>query len=770
MVKQRHGLGDDRQLDGSALEEVCVSFCRIIEDKTGTPVPDDPHQQLEMAVIAVLKSWNSSRATEYRRINDIANGMGTAVNVVAMVYGNRDEKSGTGVVFSCNVVTGSRGIWGEYLANAQGEDVVAGTHTPLPIDSLRASMPPVYERLANIVEMLEARRGHVVDIEFTIESGALYILQVRKAKLTPEAAVTIAAQSVFDKKTTKAQALKSVTPQQIETVRAPTFEPSALQRALGADLLLARGLSASSGCAVGRVALTSDEAVSLAKLGEKIVLVRRDTCPDDLDGMLAAAGLVTTTGGYTSHAAVVARDLGKPCIVAASVEQERSTELWHGRTISMDGQSAVVISGPVALAGAVEKKEVSLFLKWARQAELRQWPKPRLAFDYYYNSISIHTMIYEYYLCDAMYSASKNSKLESKARTLRRQVHTQVAERIALYLFVACAGEIRHLGDRECYWTTVVEEVNSLRLEFQIVLSGSRERAEKAILNQLKSAGLPEQIRYLELVLSVFSKGRWTSAFGGEKWANIAQSVLRFLKGEYSHSIFADHAFDLQHNTGCVFGKNPMIYGAGHEVHRQLETKKETRSVGELYGRFHRWKGDSDRNPLSKVERLYREGEQLRLWETENESRAVDLQYGSGFSGPLFPELPDDLLAALAGKIVPKGMPIDESVPSQHSKNQSKNCGEHHTSSMDDYYQLIKLKYLPLSHTYLQDSVAKSHTPSHSIVLPDVHIGEQPTKDHELLKNGGSSDADQYPLHMKELSGASSSQTIKRLSRKSKKG
>jgi phosphohistidine swiveling domain-containing protein len=610
-VARRRQVQDNRKLDGGALREVCNRFRLLIEEVSGRAMIDDPRWQLEMAIDAVLRSWQSPRAVEYRRAHRIANSLGTAVNVVAMVYGNRDDNSGTGVVFSRNGATGEKGIWGEFLVNAQGEDVVSGTRAPLPIEAMREVMPSAYDQLVDIVEMLECRRKQVVDVEFTVESGKLFILQVRKAKLAPEAAVTVAVHNVWDGRLTKAQALSQVTTEQLATVESRTFATSNGAKAQARHI--AQGLAASPGCAVGRAVLSSEEAVAAKKRGEDVILVRPDTRPDDLPGMIAAVAVVTSIGGCSSHAALVARDLGKPCVVGVG-----DFDIKAGDIISVDGSKGLILAGRTALVGPVNKKEVNLFLRWARGSGHVTWRKPQLVFDFYEQPCSVHRLISDFYLSDTIASAVAGTRMESRAKSVRMRIHMEVAERLALYLVVAVGGELRHARPWGHEFNDA--ELNLLQREFGTVSGGDRRQAQVVTLHKLKTLGLAEQIRYLELAFTVFKEGSWYCGYGGHKWGAIASAALAFLKGELPHSTFADHTFDLQHNGGSVFGKNPMIKADDDDEEvllEQLDDKKHAVDVADLYQRFERRHREAESAPLRfdfDVETLFFEGEQLGLW------------------------------------------------------------------------------------------------------------------------------------------------------------
>jgi phosphohistidine swiveling domain-containing protein len=418
---------------------------------------------------------------------------------------------------------------------------------------------------------------------------------------------------VWNGKVTKEKALASVSAEQLQVVQSPTFDAVSYKAAL-ATAKLAVGLPASPGCAVGKVVTTAKEAVAAKQRGEQVILFRPDTCPDDLSGMMAAVAVVTKTGGYTSHAGVVARSMGKPCIVAAS-----DLNVAAGAVISVDARAGVILNGSVKMAGPENKKEVNLFLKWAREASYRRWRTPQLVFRYYDERITASQMIADFYMIDAIYNAVKGKSLEAKAKTVRMRIHTAVAERVAMYLTVAVGGELRHARKA---WPETRNELAVLVSEFDSMTdepdSSKRRVAQARTLRTLTTLGTAEHIRYLALVVSVFNGGQWTRAYGGRKWGAIANAALGFLKGELPHSMFADHAFDLQHNNGSVFGKNDMI-DVDRNVHDLLEVKKHATDIGELHRRLVKvdYGSYSSRSALvldADVEALYNEGIKLGLW------------------------------------------------------------------------------------------------------------------------------------------------------------
>src|ERR671939_1538354 len=301
--------GRDTDLKPDQLREIIAAEKQIIiAEQRGNTIPEDPYEQLRVAIAAVFNSWMGRRAVDYRRVNRIADDLGTAVNVQAMVFGNMGASSGTGVAFTRNPSTGEKTLYGEYLLNAQGEDVVAGIRTPQPISQLREELPEVYEQFTQITQLLERHYRDMQDVEFTIERGRLWMLQTRTGKRTGAAAVRVAVDMVHEELIDKATAVERVTPEQLDQLRHPTVDPNA-------DVtVLATGLPASPGAAQGQAVFNPDEAEELAQQGMKVILVRVETSPDDFHGMVAAQAIVTARGGATSHAAVVARGMGKSCV------------------------------------------------------------------------------------------------------------------------------------------------------------------------------------------------------------------------------------------------------------------------------------------------------------------------------------------------------------------------------------------------------------------------------------------------------------------------
>ena len=365
--KEELGVKFDTELREEDLKSLIAKYKKFIHEKIGREFPDDPFKQLEMAEMAVFKSWNNPRAATYRRLNKIPDNLGTAVNIQAMVFGNLGENCGTGVGFTRNPSTGEKKIYGEYLINAQGEDVVAGVRTPKPIEELKKEMPKVYDELKKIVMRLEKHWKDVQDFEFTIEQGKLYMLQTRTGKRTTQAAVKIAVDMVKEKLISKEEALMRLEPEQINQLLHPIIDPKAKIE------IITQGLPASPGAAIGKVVFNADEAVILSKT-EKVILVRAETCPDDIHGINAAEGILTSRGGMTSHAAVVARGMGKCAVVGCEEikidekNKQFSTKkiiIKEGDWISLDGSTGRVILGKMARIEPKLSKEFAEFMKWA---------------------------------------------------------------------------------------------------------------------------------------------------------------------------------------------------------------------------------------------------------------------------------------------------------------------------------------------------------------------------------------------------------------------
>ena len=367
-LKQARGVAQDVELTADDLRELVATFVSIYAEDTGRPFPQEPRDQLRRAYRAVFDSWNAPRAQVYRSANDIPHDLGTAVNVVQMVFGNRGEASGTGVCFTRDPATGERRLYGEFLSNAQGEDVVAGIRTPEPIERMHERMPEAFDQLVDTLDRLEAHYRDLQDIEFTVEEGTLYLLQTRTGKRTAAAALRVAAEMVDEGLISREEAVARIDPGQLDQLLHPMIDPDA------AIEVAARGLNASPGAASGAIVLDADSAEERGKAGERVILVRWETTPDDIHGLIHAAGVLTAHGGMTSHAAVVARGMGKPCVagceelsidVAAGTLRIGEHDLRAGDVITIDGGSGSVIVGSVPLVPPSIDENFETILGWA---------------------------------------------------------------------------------------------------------------------------------------------------------------------------------------------------------------------------------------------------------------------------------------------------------------------------------------------------------------------------------------------------------------------
>ena len=372
-AKQRAGAAQDVDLTADHLRDLANEFAVIVAKHTQAPFPTDPWQQLEIAIAAVFRSWMGKRAIDYRRQFRITKEManGTAVNVCTMVFGNLGDDSATGVGFTRNPGTGENVIYGEYLVNAQGEDVVAGIRTPKPIAAMGEEMPELYRQLLELRNRLESHYREVQDFEFTIEKGTLYCLQTRNGKMNARAMVVSSVEMHREKLITREQALNRINPGLLEQLLVPTLNPAFKVEAL------AQGLAASPGAASGKIVFDADTAELRGKLGEKIILVREETKPEDIHGFFAAQGILTSRGGKTSHAAVVARGMGKPCVsgcdairidVRERLARVGGTTLHESDVITIDGTSGKVYPGAIPTVEAEFFPELAELLSWADEA------------------------------------------------------------------------------------------------------------------------------------------------------------------------------------------------------------------------------------------------------------------------------------------------------------------------------------------------------------------------------------------------------------------
>ncbi|WP_281190889.1 pyruvate, phosphate dikinase [Staphylococcus schleiferi] len=369
--KQSHGYENDADIPAEGLKEICEHYKTVYIEEVYKPFPQAPIDQLREAIEAVFKSWDNDRARVYRDLNEIPHDIGTAVNVQEMVFGNSGPKSGTGVAFTRNPVTGEAQLFGEYLLNAQGEDVVAGIRTPKDIATLQAQMPHVHQAFVEVSEQLEAHYKDMQDIEFTIENEKLYILQTRNGKRTAKAAIQIAVDLVEEGVISKEEAMHKVDVKSIDTLLHPTFKDEALEVA---EVISKAGLPASPGAATGKIVFSAEAAQLQVEQGEKVILMRPETSPEDIEGMIASEAIVTTHGGMTSHAAVVARGMGKCCVTGCSDLEINTKEkivsyagktLQEGDMVSVDGAKGDLYVGEIETTSAEHSEAFEQFMQWA---------------------------------------------------------------------------------------------------------------------------------------------------------------------------------------------------------------------------------------------------------------------------------------------------------------------------------------------------------------------------------------------------------------------
>ena len=379
-LKEARGVHQDTDLTGDDLEELVAVYKRIILEETGRSFPQDPMEQMWESIAAVFRSWNNPRAKKYRELNDIGHDWGTAVNVQTMVFGNMGDDCATGVCFTRDPSTGEKRFFGEYLVNAQGEDVVAGIRTPAPINecskndsnkdlkTLQEVMPEAFDELVEVYQKLEKHYKDMQDIEFTIENNDLYILQTRNGKRTAAAGLKIAVDLVNEGLLSSTEAVMRMKPEDLNQLLHPRLDPEAKKETV------AKGLPASPGAAAGEIVFTSEKAHALNETGKKVLLVRQETSPEDIGGMVAAQGVLTARGGMTSHAAVVARGMGKPCVAGCTaliIDGKAETLTVNGKTyhegdfLTIDGGTGEVIEGAVPTIAATISDDFASFMKWA---------------------------------------------------------------------------------------------------------------------------------------------------------------------------------------------------------------------------------------------------------------------------------------------------------------------------------------------------------------------------------------------------------------------
>jgi len=446
--KEELGIEEDTLLTAEDLKEIVVGFKAKYKEIKGEEFPQDPRVQLISAVEAVFRSWDNPRANVYRRLNNIPYEWGTAVNVQAMVFGNMGEDSGTGVAFTRNPSTGENEFYGEYLFNAQGEDVVAGIRTPKPISELEKDNPEIYKQFREISHKLEQHYKDMQDMEFTIEKGKLYMLQTRNGKRTAQAALKIAIDMVEEGLITEKEAVLKVDPAQLDSLLHPQFNPESLKNAT----IIAKGLNASPGAATGRAVFTAERAAEMAKDGKPVILVRQETSPEDIEGMVVASGVLTSRGGMTSHAAVVARGMGTCCVAGAGTvkvyEDKKYFEVggkkFHeGDYISLDGSTGNIYGEEVKTMDATVSGDFAKLMEWAdkfRALKVRtNADNPRdakVAYEFGAEGIGLcrtEHMFFEGDRIKAMREMIVSNTLEERQKALNKLLPMQREDFVGLY-------------------------------------------------------------------------------------------------------------------------------------------------------------------------------------------------------------------------------------------------------------------------------------------------------------------------------------------------
>ncbi len=605
-------------------------FLSMYRDTVGVDVvPSDPQEQLRQAIVAVIASWMSERAVAYRKASGISESLGTAVTIQTMVFGNRCANSGTGVVFSRDPNTGAPGLYGEFLPQAQGEDVVSGSHTPLPIAQMATWNAGLYNELVSHAALLEEQLDTIVDIEFTIEQGKLYLLQCRPAKLSSEAAATFAVHRVWCKRWDHGKALASLTPAQLESIDTrPCFAVDEMEKACAR--IVGKGISASPGAAVGKIATTSEDACAMSARGESVVLIREETTPNDLSGMLVAKAIVTLKGGATSHAAVVARQLGIPATVGigGGIASFLCRLPDDTMTLSVCGTSGTVYAGALPVVAPTHKKEINIFRKWVGNT----MPAPRIDFDAVKKRVNVNSVLADVYLLEAMALASKGCALGYEIAKLKCKVTLEIAELFACYLCIAVASELRHVYSRGVSLPLSEKQ----RLGDMYKITPDHARGDERILDVLKVMTLEEQVEFFRFAAKVFRTDCWSGSFGGSPWGDIAETGTLFLTKEINHAVFVDRLFDLRHNNGPIFNKHAMMTAVGHNPTLQetlLDEKRSVTGVEKLFARLKSYAstymGHSAWNkfsPSQEVLAVWEKGCQTKLW------KDISHEHASSFS------------------------------------------------------------------------------------------------------------------------------------------
>ena len=606
-----------QSLGSRKLRAIVQKFRKTIENKSKIIIPDDPWEQLWLCVWAVCDSWNTARAYAYREQAHIPHTLGTAITVQKMVFGNLDNQSGSGVVFSRNTATGYPSMTGEIIMNVQGEDIVSGGATPHPIAMLWRRQPDTYRQLKAIVAKLEITYRDVMEIEFTIEHGALHLLQARSAALAPHAAARIGVDMVKahvwsqDEALTRLNGFTSILnpPSQLNTGQLETASKKGK---------VAQGIPASPGAVSGRIALTTSYAIKHAKTDGPIILCRSMTDPDDFPGMQVAAAIVTAQGGASSHAAVNARARGIPAIVgthglaiteSSLVFMHDGTTLGNGSWISIDGSSGLIAQGKMDVVKNKQPTYVRTVLSWLETSNPPE--KPRLDFELASNGTSPHVsrLATDFYLLERMASQLRLSPhpLRKKLEAYRFSFQEETATLLATYFILAVAGELRHArandDDPEIKLSKKNRQTLAGLFKKYGIQKDSRNGTQEAVAHILCEKPLSEAEDFLRTAALLFEQGEWPASYGDKPWARIARTVEKYLAGKMERTQFIDRCFNLQHNNGAAFDKRNMIRFCNECLQRVLDTKRVAKSLTSLL-----FEGfDNHSRPSAAVRALYDE-------------------------------------------------------------------------------------------------------------------------------------------------------------------
>lgn len=632
---KKAGVERDSELGAADLESLCIELEHIFARQTGMRLPNDPYEQLAFAIVTVLESWRSERACALREEESISPLLGTAVNLQVMVFGNKGEDSGTGVVFSANPMTGEDGMFGELLSNAQGEDVVSGTRNAGSVEDLCRTMPQLYNELVEHAADLSDFYQEMVEVEFTIESGVLYLLQVRKAKRAKQAAINFAVNQVKRGFWIEEDGIMSIGSlhegSDCSALGNARFKPECLDDAIRGGYM--SGIPASPGVVSGRVYFTLEGALAAIERGEDVILTRLDTCPGDLPVMLKSKGIVTACGGVTSHAALVARGRHIPAIVACGFTIEAdtlTTDLYvdglkqegasltvaEGDLVSIDGQSGIVVPGIVEIEATEDSQNVGLVRKWYSETELRLTPSflDQSLADYRWDINLWHN---DFYLLNSMSASSTGSDFHVQVVVKQTEVEFCLAQILTCYLAIAVYSELNHLP-------RLAKEIG--RPGCTLVNLGE---LDEALTNLEKMRRLAKtdwfyQVEVFRLASHAFLDNGGSSGFCGRPWSLIAAAPAQYLAGVLPASIYIDHVFDLKHNGGRLFDKSGMVAINENLLRHQLEIKKSVSDTSALYTQLtHCYSSVSP-----AVLELYDQGAELGLWQ----KRIVESDYIGGES------------------------------------------------------------------------------------------------------------------------------------------